>query len=668
MKYILFLSILVLPLSEVFSQFKDDSPIMIGAEIMIEPGQNPEDVEHWFKLLKENGFSITRLRMFEDYMKDTDGNWDFSLFDHAFKAGDKYGIKILGNLFPATSFDDIGGFKFPRDEKHWIKIMEYIEKTVTHFKDYKSLFGWVPVNEPGAPLPWHQEYTKGKFEEWKTATPLVTATNGVRHFSFDKEKFILFYHPWFLSMVAAEIQQYDKEHSIHLNPAEIFLQAEIYEFADWRKFLTSLGGSAHAGWHFSYFSRNQFAMAMSANSDFLRSAAKELPWFMTEIQGGNNTYSAHTPMCPTSEEIAQWLWIVIGSGSKGALFWCLNPRGSGVEAGEWAMLDFHNNPTERFTTAAKIAKVVNDNEKLFSTAKYVNPNIHILYIKESMWVEEKLSRYISDKQNDARQKGGVIKSALGYFEALSQCGYNLDFGDINDFDFGEDNYLNNVIILSHQIAVPSKHQSNLDNFVRKGGTLIVDGLTAFYDENAISLMNNNFPLKNLFGGDVTEFKHIDKLFDFNVSDRKVKAHLWRGTIATGSGKVISQDNGQSTGLVNNYGKGKVIWIPSPLGLGAKISGEYEPLLSIFEQEFNNTGTFRFKRFYEGALMKNIKTPEGLISILINKNKEMQIIELAGFEDYKPQRILFQDNVGKIILQNKVAVYPEETIVIDWRKK
>lgn len=668
MKYILFLLILVLPLSEVFSQFKDDSSIMIGAEILIEPGQNPEDVEHWFKLLKENGFTITRLRMFEDYMRDADGNWDFSLFDHAFKAGDKYGIKILGNLFPATSFDDIGGFKFPRDEKHWTEIRKYIEKTVTHFKDYKSLFGWVPVNEPGAPLPWHQEYTKNKFEEWKTETSLVTATNGVRHFSFDKEKFILFYHPWFLSMIAAEIQKYDKEHSIHLNPAEIFLQSEIYEFADWRKFLTSLGGSAHAGWHFSYFSRNQFAMAMSANSDFLRSAAKELPWFMTEIQGGNNTYSAHTPMCPTSEEIAQWLWIVIGSGSKGALFWCLNPRGSGVEAGEWAMLNFRNNPSDRFVAAAKIAKVVNDNEKLFSTAKYVNPNIHILYIKESMWVEEKLSKYISDRQNDGRQKGGVIKSALGYFEALSQCGHNLNFGDINDFDFGKDNYSNNVIILSHQIAIPLKHQSNLDNFVKKGGTLIADGLTAFYDENAICLMNDKFPLKNLFGGEVLEFKHVDKLFNLDVSGQEIKAHLWKGIITPLSGKVISLNDGQSTGIANKYGKGKVLWIPSLLGLGAKISKEYEPLLSIFEQEFNNTGTFKFKRFYEGALMKNIETPEGLISVLINKNKEMQIIELAGFEDYKPKGILFQDNVGEIISQNKVAVYPEETIVIDWRKK
>lgn len=669
MKYFFFLLTLILPLSESFSQFKENSPVMIGAEVIIEPGQNPEHVDLWFRLLKENGFTITRIRMFEDYMKDRDGNWDFSLFEQAFEAGDKYGIKILGNLFPATSFDDIGGFKFPRDEKHWNDIKEYIEKTVTHFKDYNSLFGWVPINEPGAPLPWHQEYTKNRFEEWKNSTPLAMATNnGVRHFSFDKEKFVLFYHPWFLKMVTDEIQKYDKEHAIHLNPAEVFLQAEMYEFADWRKFLTSLGGSAHAGWHFSYFTREQFAMAMSANSDFLRSGAKELPWFMTEIQGGNNTYSAGTPLCPTSEEIAQWLWIVIGSGSKGALFWCLNPRGSGVEAGEWAMLDFRNKPSDRFTTAAEVAKIVNENEALFSSTKYVNSNIHVLYVKESMWVEEKWSNYVSDKQNDARQKGAAIKSALGYFEALSQHGYNLNFGDINDFDFCKDSYLGNIIILSHQVAMPSKHWSNLDNFVKKGGTLIVDGLTAFYDENGISLMNDDFPLKNLFGGEVSEFKQVDKLFDLDVFGQQVKAHLWEGMVVPGSGKVISRNNNQATGVVNDYGRGKVVWIPSPLGLGAKISKEYEPLLNVFKETTDDTGTFRFKGFHEGALMKNIETSEGIISVLVNKHSEMQTIELAGFEDYNPQRILFQNNAGEITSRNKITIYPEETIVIEWQKK
>lgn len=85
-------------------------------------------------------------------------------------------------------------------------------------------------------------------------------------------------------------------------------------------FLNSLGGSAHPSWHFGFFERDEYALAMSANSEILRSGAYAIPWFMTEIQGGNNTYSGYKPFCPTKEEIEQWLWIIIGSGGKGGIF------------------------------------------------------------------------------------------------------------------------------------------------------------------------------------------------------------------------------------------------------------------------------------------------------------------------------------------------------------
>ncbi|GAB1415433.1 hypothetical protein MASR2M117_08390 [Paludibacter sp.] len=640
---------------------------MFGAEIIIEPGQNPENVDLWFRLLKENGFKITRLRMFEDYMKDAGGNWDFSLFDRAFKAGEKYDIKILGNLFPATSFDDIGGFKFPRDEKHWHEIQKYIEKTVTHFKDYKSLFGWVPVNEPGTPLPLQQEYTKNKFEQWKAVTDLPTTINGYRCFSLDKEKFALYYHPWFMNEVTREIQKYDKEHAIHLNPHGVLGQAEIYEFSLWREFLTSLGGSAHAGWHFDFFPRDRYATAMSATSEFLRSAAKELPWFMTEMQGGNNTYSGGDAMCPTSEDIAQWLWTIIGAGSKGGMFWCMNPRKSGVEAGEWAILDFQNEPTDRFTAAADIARIINKNEKMFSNAKVVDSDINILYVKEAVWVEDKLSRYVNDREHEARRKGGVIKSALGYFEALSQHGYNPNFGDINDFDFDRKNYANSVIILSNQVALPSKHWINLENYVKKGGTLIVEGMTAYYDENAVCIMNDYFPLKNLFGGDLSEFKFVGNLFDTNVAGKPMKAHLWEGFIKPGTGQVISSKDNMPTAIANSFGDGKVIWIPSLISMGAKISNEYEPLLGTMPDKLAKKERFKFRNFYEGALMKTLQSGNRIISVVISQNTETQSIELDGFDNYKLEKILYQNKNGYINKNKTVTINPQETIVIIWKQ-
>lgn len=94
------------------------TPIMIGAEVFIEPGQTPKEIDLWFKRLREAGMTVTRIRLFETYMHRADGKWDFTLFDEAYKAADKYGIKVYGNLFPATAFTDLGGLKFPKDEDH----------------------------------------------------------------------------------------------------------------------------------------------------------------------------------------------------------------------------------------------------------------------------------------------------------------------------------------------------------------------------------------------------------------------------------------------------------------------------------------------------------------------------------------------------------------------
>jgi len=67
----------------------------IGAQVFIEPGQTPEEIDTWFRVLKENHFSVCRIRMFESYMKKEDGSWDFTLFDNAFRSAEKHGISNL---------------------------------------------------------------------------------------------------------------------------------------------------------------------------------------------------------------------------------------------------------------------------------------------------------------------------------------------------------------------------------------------------------------------------------------------------------------------------------------------------------------------------------------------------------------------------------------------
>jgi len=636
--------------------------------VFIEPGQTPQEIDTWFKRLKENHMTVTRIRMFELYMHKADGGWDYTLFDEAFKAGEKYGIKIYGNLFPATSFTDVGGFKFPRDEAQLKSIEVYIKNLVTHFKQFKSCYGWVPINEPGSGHYPAQEFSSNKFNEWKSLLPVPGYTSkGYEHLDFSDERFLVDYNTWYLKWLTDEIHKYDPGSPIHVNDHMIFQNVAEYNFPEWRKFLTSLGGSAHASWHFGYFNREQYALAMSANSEIIRSGAGTIPWMMTELQGGNNTYSGYAAMCPTKEEISQWLWTIIGTGSKGAIFWCLNPRASGTEAGEWAMLDFQNEPSDRLKAASDVGSIIQSHASLFANATEVESGINILYTRESLWVEKKFQT--GGEKSEGREVGGVMKSALGYFEALSEMGIQTNFKEIDEFDFSKDDYSGISIILAHQISIPSRYWDKLRDFVSKGGKLIVDGLTAYYDENALCLMETSFPLENLFGGNIREYKLIQNLFDMKVDKLTLPAHLWFGTIKTGSATPIGSSNNETIASRNKFGKGEVLWIPSLLGLGSRIKRDYSALSELLNKELKTsiqTVPFCFKTLQKGMLMKTLKSGNSYITIIINKSVNKRPVLLNINKNLHLTPSIFYANKKGEIYGNTIEIAPEETKVIQWK--
>jgi beta-galactosidase len=680
---ILFLFLLIISLIDIrvsngqnnpFKTQPSDSIILklpfIGAQVFIEPGQTPAEIDSWFRILKENHFTVCRIRMFESYMKKGDGTWDFSLFDIAFAAADKYGIKVFGTIFPYTEKTDIGGFKFPRDEAHLQSIAVFIKELTTHFLHYKSLYGWVLINEPGVGghVSWNN-FTKSKFAEWKLSHPQKEYTDKGYPVLVDlyEQEFLYDLNTWYLNWLSTEVRKYDTMHELHVNNHQLFQNCAEYNFPEWRKFLTSLGGSAHASWHFGYFNRQQYAVAMSANSEIVRSGAGNLPWLMTELQGGNITYSGSAPMCPTKEEISQWLWIITATEGKGSIFWTLNPRSSGIEAGEWAMLDFQNNPSERMKEAARVAVTLEKNRTLFEQGKEIESGINILYIRQSLWAESKMATG-SDQNYEARKPGGVMKSALGYFEAFSEMGVNADLKAFEEFDFGKDNYKGVTIILAHQISVPDAYNVQLENFVRKGGKLIVDGLTGFFDENLHNTLKTGFPFEKLFGGNISEFKLVDNLFKFKWSGYTLPAHLWRGFISTDSGKVVADFNGETVATRNKFGEGEVLWIPSLLGLGSRISGDYTSLTRFLKEETAQSLSALpviFQVPQKNMLMKSMRSGASIITVIISKRTSDSQITLSFGDKNLSGNLLFSSGHGKVI-GNKIQIAPEETLVVEWK--
>jgi beta-galactosidase len=513
------------------------------------------------------------------------------------------------------------------------------------------------------------EFTLNKLKEWKKDHPQKQFTN--KGFpilvELTDQEFLMDYNTWYLNWLATEVRKYDTTHELHVNNHQMFQNCAEYNFPEWRKFLTSLGGSAHASWHFGYFSRQQYAFAMSANSEIVRSGAGNLPWLMTELQGGNNAYSGGTPMCPTKEEIAQWLWIITSSEGKGSIFWSLNPRSSGIEAGEWALLDYQNNPSDRMKAAAQVAQTIDQHRTLFEKSKEVESGINILYIRQSLWAEGKMAEG-STQNYEARKVGGVMKSAISYFEALSEMGINANFKEFGEFDFSKADYSGTTIILAHQISVPDSYAPVLENYVRKGGKLIVEGLTGFFDENLHNTMITGFVFENLLGGNIREFSLVDNLFKVQWNDFTIPAHLWRGFIAVKSGNIAATHDGEPIAMRKKLDKGEVLWIPSLLGLGSRIAGDYTSLIRLLNKEAEQSiqsVPVRFKTAQKGMLMKTIQSSTSLITVIINKSDKLAQVQLDFRAKSRTGKILYSNRQGKVSGIN-LTIGSEETMVVEWK--
>lgn len=631
---------------------RNDLPF-VGAQVFIEPGQTQPMIEAWFKTLKDNGMTVCRIRMFESYMLQPDGNWDFTLFDHAFRAADKYGIKIYATLFPKTDKTDIGGWKYPKDETQKASFARFIKALVNHYKDYPSLYGWVLINEPGVEKIPDTQFTSDKRVEWQQNHPKKDFKKNGYPVLMDtqEQQFLTDLNTSFLKWIADEIKKYDNKHDIHVNNHAIYNNYGQYDFPAWRTFLTSLGGSAHASWHFGYFNRQQYALAMLANAEIIRSGAGDLPWFMTELQGGNNTYSGLNAMCPTPEEIQQWLWITLGCEGKGAIFWMLNPRSSGIEAGEWAMIDFQGKPTERLIAAKEVSSIVNTNTDIFKSPRIISSGIDIIYFKESLWAESLMA--LKGDKYMGRQPGAVIKSPVACFRALTERGLNVGLKDINEYDFSQKDYTGKSIVISNQIAIPEKYRQSLEIFVSRGGTLLVEGLSAFFDEDLHNTMNTGFMFEKLFGDNISEFILKDNLFNTEIGEYKLPTHLWYGKMA----------NKESPAIQHSFGKGRVIWLPSTIALGAWVSKDYKPLSDyLFSVLPHSPEAIYFDKHHENILLRTLKSGKETLIICINKSKQQQSIILQNLPISKNIKNIYSNPNCKMD-GNKLIMSSEGILVV-----
>ena len=672
---------------------------LVGAQIWIEPGQKPDDVERWFRTLAEARMPVARLFIMWNYVEREPGVWDFALYDAAFRAAEKYRVRVVATLTPnwgpphrGYTYASQGGAINDTAERHEAS-REYVSRVVARYKSSPALDSWMLMNEPGQRAtpdrlalqryrPWlARKYgTVAKLNAaWMTDFTSFTSvptdprwTAGGFAFTApaaftDWQTFWRQHLAWYLGELAGEVQRNDPAHHVHVNPHALVgnLSSNSYDLPEWRSFLNSLGASIHPSWHFGLLSRGQFALGVSYVCDLVRGASEPHPFWVTELQGGPNLYSSVRPISPARDDIAQWVWTGVGAGADRVVFWLLNARAQGSEAGEWSLLDFQGRTTERFDAASDIARTLERNAAFFDKARAVEPPVTIILSPETMTIQERFA----SNDSPARGRDAHVLEALGLYQALTELGVGARVKHIDDFDWRDSAQNPRLVILPHVTALTAEQARTVEAFVRGGGTLLVTGLTGFYDEEARFLPLERWPLSDILGarpkGVFTPEGGAQVVWSRPALT--LPSQMWVGEVENESAEVVAQQQGRVTAVRKRAGRGEAVWVPSPVGMGAWFvdGGPLAALLEELTAPLTRDTAFRFDGRQPGCLMRVLQNGNAYVTVVTNGTSEPRQCLLRRPDALTPQ-LLWGDPSTLTPNNSSISLGPRGTAVHLWK--
>ena len=597
---------------------------------------------------------VARIFMMWSYLEVGPGQWDYSLYDQVFRAAEKYHVRIVATLTPGgpppfLSGNGNQGAGYPPSEESRAAAAGYIEKVVDRYKSSPALDTWLLVNEPGmAPVAYPLAVEEFRLwlakryasigelnQSWGSAyasfaqvAPLADAGDfASKNRQIDWLDFWRTYQTEQLHWLEQQVRLHDANpaHGMHVNPHALIsnMAGLSDDLASWRPFLDSLGCSIHPAWHFGLLNRNQYALGVSYINDLVQGASEPKPHWVTELQGGNNIYSSNKPMDPTADDIGQWVWTSIGAGADRVIFWLLNARLQGTEAAEWSLLDFQQKPSRRLETASAIAQIVDSHADFFRGARVLESPVTVILSLET----ETLEMQYHDADFPGRDTNAHLLAALGMYQALSQIGVPPRIKLFGDYDWRAKTSAPRVVILPDARAITESQVSDLEAFVDNGNTLLITGLTGFYDPHAKAWPLAGFPLARVTGAELKEVHFIASDVDLKLSSpaMTLPSHLWVSSISPSSienhsASVTAERNGEIVATTRKTANGGlVLWIPSPIDIGGWLRGT-EPLATYLKSVLAHSiesEPFRFPKPQKGCLMRVLRNDNAYLSVVTN---------------------------------------------------
>ncbi|MBQ5647692.1 MAG: beta-galactosidase [Alistipes sp.] len=673
--------------------------IDVGAELWVEPSQTEAEVESWIKTMADSKMRSARVFLMWNYIETAPKVYDFHLYDALFRAAEKYGVEIEATLFCTHApvfYCKKYGYSSQRHVLYYsqeIKALsnDFVRECVVRYRDSKALGSWWILNEARSfkPLdPYTIEFT----QNWlcnKYGTIEALNKEWITDFkSFDEIKYdpvwesnkAFVWNPahrdWIdisrdiLTHTFAEItkvvRQYDPKTPITSNPADFFGSLDRYDLATLRGVFDIFGASMHAAWQLRTMSRDKYAYSTAGICEILRAHAPNNRFWVGEMQAGNNIFSGRTPICPTRDDLAQWVWTGIGTGARKVIYWSANYRRQSGEAGEWGVFGFKGEATDRSLVTKEINEVIEQNNDFFKSSKPELSNITLILSPET----QRMLRHIRTEKVGVPETDpkSQVFTTFHWFEALSERGYQPQMRYFTDYEW-EKRGEGDVVIVANAFAVPSSVVPRMVEFVKRGGKVVLEGLVGFYNENEVCTSLSQFDLEPLVGGVYEDIRYRETPQYFEIEGiGKVLGHAWhpilRATAPTA--RVIGEGAEGAVALHNKLGKGEVYWIAPSVSMSQLKkgeSGELSHLADALLSEQLAKQPFHFAGHANGALLRVLRSGNEYVTIVTNNLATDCQLKLVAPKGMTATPIF---GTAKFSKSGKITLGCRETLVLRWK--
>ena len=372
---------------------------LLGAAVWLDPSDSPERVNHLLKMAAEAGLGWARFFIMWPFVEPRPGEWDFTLFDTAFDAAARHGVRVKATLtannrpWHAGNPSLLHGHTGFYDAAHRRAAATYIDRVVERYRAHPGLGQWILWNEPighGDPGPerleqwraWLESEYAGNLaalnERWRTGYASFAEIPLAEEVARADFRSVLWasYRPMLddararadrlseqVRWVAERVRALDPTTPTCVNPTTL-LENHALEGVDLNALAGAvdvIGASYHPAWHFTFAPPAVFAALMVAGVRLQAGLPAARGVEVTELQFGNAIASGPRPagLHPSGlhEHVLQrFILAGLAGGAQSVTGWALNTRGQDFEAGDWALIGDDDQPSARSRAVRRLSE------------------------------------------------------------------------------------------------------------------------------------------------------------------------------------------------------------------------------------------------------------------------------------------------------------------------